>query len=212
MLAMNLLNYPALDRQRRRWHRWWTSLAGGSVGVLMAWAGAQWLAAHGVQLQQEQQRLNALLGLQKQATQSLQKQQVQQANRQQQGLHMQRVADQHAAWETLHRALQREAVQGGVQLVSLQQSEDRLVLHGRANTLHDMNRARERLSQALGWALDLSSAQFTTQSDKPGSSPARSAGGETLEFVWQANWPVMRAGAEKKSGAPLNVPTQKVTP
>ena len=212
MFAMNLLNYPALDRQRRWRHRWWTTLAGCLVGALTAWAGVQWLEAQGVQLQQEQQRLNALLGSQKQAMQSLQKQQALHGNWQQQAQHLQRVADQHAAWEVLYRGLHREAAQGAFQLVSLQLSEDRLALHGRAKNLQDMNLARERLSQALGWVLQLSSAQFTTDTDKPGSSQVRATAGETLEFVWQSDWPTLRNKAEKKIGPPSDVLTQKVAP
>jgi len=191
--TVNLLHYPALDRQRRWRHRWTTSLAGGVVGVLLAWAAVQWVASYARQIQQEQQRLQATLSAQKKQLQSLQKQQAQHKERQQQVQHLQGVAQQHKAWEVLHQALQREAREEALQLLSLQLTQGRLALHGRTSNLHSMNQARQRVSHELGIDLKLFSALVT--SEPPDQSKRQASA--MVEFVWQGDWPMPRSRAEK---------------
>lgn len=196
--AVNLLNYPALERQRRWRHRWTTSLAGGMVGVMLAWAVLQWVDVHQEQVQQQHQRLQAMLDAQKKQRQSLQKQQAEHGVWQQQVLHLHGVAQQHKAWELLHQALQREAGEGALQLLSLQLAQGRLSLHGRTTDLQGMNQARMRISHDLGLELKLSSALILPEPSvrSPSQAPAR------VEFVWQGDWPLLRPQAEKTMVAP----------
>lgn len=206
--AVNLLQYPALDRQRRWRHRWTTSVAGGVVGVLLAWFYVQWEASQAQHIQQERQRLQAMLDAQKQQQQSQQKQQVQQAAWQQQVQHLQGVAQEHSAWEVLHQVLQREARVDVLQFLSLQLTQGQLVLQGRTSNLPSMNQARQRVSQDLGLELKLSSALLAAEPPAQSQPPAPAM----VEFVWQGDWSALRSRSAKtiavSSGgsAPRSVP------
>lgn len=206
--AVNLLHYPALDRQRKSRHRWTTSLAGGVVGVALAWSAVQWQASHAQQIRQEQQRLQAILDAQKQQLQSRQKQQAQQGVWQQQVQHLQAVAQEHSAWEVLHQALQREAGEGSLQLLSLQLTQGRLALHGLTSNLQSMNQARQRVSHELGLDLKLSSALITAEPPAQRQPQARAM----VEFVWQGDWPVPRSRTDKPSAMPSSVAASKPLP
>lgn len=206
--TVNLLHYPALDRQRRWRHRWTTSLAGGVVGVALAVSGVQWADSHARQIQQEQQRLQATLSAQKKQLQALQKQQIQQGAWQQQVQHLQAVAQQHKAWEVLHQALQREAREDALQLLSLQLTQGRLALHGRTSSLHSMNQARQRVSHEVGIDLKLFSALVT--SEPPDQSKRQAPA--MVEFVWQGDWPAPRSRSEKIAAEPSSPLSAKPLP
>lgn len=215
MATVNLLNYPALARQRRAWHRRWTSLAGLLVGSLVVVLGLHWRDDYKRHLQQELQRTQAQLNLQKQQHQTAQQRARQREAVRQQLEHLQQVADQHRAWEALHQALQQEANAGGLQLLSLQWVSGRLEMHGRAQDLQRMNQAREHLSQELRLVLDLTRAQFAADARGPSASPQavslRPAAG-VVEFAWQADWPVMRARREKPVGESAAQAADKALP
>lgn len=212
---MNLLNYPGLDRQRRRRHRWRTALAGFLAGVVLAVAGVHEMVSRLPRLQQEQLRLQSLQGTQKQQQTSLQEQQRQQGLLQAQVLHLQSVAQHHQAWEALYQALQREAQDGALQWLNLELGQDRLVLQGRAPSLSSMDQARERLSQKLGMALSLSSALITPAREDVSPLAGAEVGVERLPlvaFVWHADWPVLRTQPDKRAGLAPDAPVTKPLP
>ena len=195
--TLNLLNYPGLDRQRRRFHRRWTSAAGLVVGGLLAGLLLYW-GDHYIQvLEQEQQHLKAKVSAQKAQQQVIEKSQLQQGQGRLQWQHLQQVAHEHKAWEALNLALQQEAGHGTLYLLSLQLTQDRLELQGRAKDLQSMNQARERLSQELRGVLSLTRAQFV--GDVGGLSPGqtRVERSAAVEFVWQVDGSVLRARQEK---------------
>lgn len=206
--ALNLLNYPALDRQRKWRHRWTTSLAGGVVGVLLAWSAVQWQSSRALPIEQERQRLQTIVGAQKQQLLAQQKQQVQQVAWQQQVQHLDTVAQEHRAWEVLHQALQREAAGGALKLRSLQLTQGRLTLHGQSAGLQSMNQARERVARDLGLDLKLTSALIMAEPSAQRPPPTRAR----VEFVWQADWSVPRSRADKTKAMPSAVPTAKPLP
>lgn len=212
---MNLLNYPGLDRQRRRRHRWRTALAGFLAGVVLAAAGVHEMVSRLPHLQREQQRLQSLQGTQKQQQTSLQQQQRQQGQLQEQVLHLQVVAQHHQAWEALYQALQREAQDGALQWLNLELGQDRLVLQGRAPSLSSMDQARERLSQKLGMALSLSSVLITPTREDVSLLAGAEVGAERLPpvaFVWHADWPVLRTQPDKRAGLAPDTPATKPLP
>lgn len=205
---MNLLNYPGLDRQRRWRHRWTTALAGAVVGVLLAWFAAQWAVSHAGQTQQELQRLQAILSAQKQQLQWVQKQQLQHGAWQQQVQHLQAIAQQHKAWEVLHQALEREAHEGGLQLLSLQFTQGRLALHGRNPNMQSMNQARQRVSRELG--LDLKLVSALVMEESPGSGKPQAPA--MVEFVWQGDWPISHFRSEKSVAGPSSPSASRPLP
>jgi Tfp pilus assembly protein PilN len=211
MATLNLLNYPGLDRQRRRFHRRWTLAAGVATGSLVALLLLHWSDQFRLMLQQEQQRIKAQVNAQKLQRQAAEKSKLQQGQEHLQLQHLQQVAEQHKAWETLNRALQQEAGHGALQLLSLQLTSDRLELQGRAKDLNSMNQARERLSQVLPWVLSLNRAQFVA--DGRGSNPSEAMAERlaAVEFVWHAEWPALRARYEK-SGAGLPMGSSEKAP
>lgn len=215
MVTVNLLHYPALARQRRAWHRRWTSLAGLLVGGLVVALALHWRDDYKHHLQQELQRTQSQLSLKKQQHQAAQQRQRQREEVRQQVQHLQHVADQHRAWEVLHQTLQQEAHAGGVQFLSLQWGSGRLEMQGRAQDLQRMNQAREHLSQELRLVLDLTRAQFAANVGGLSASPHAvnlSPSASVVEFAWQADWPVMRSGLDKPVKAPVANPLEKVVP
>lgn len=212
MGTLNLLNYPGLDRQRRRFHRRWTSAAGLVVGSLLAGLLLYWSEHYKQVLQQEQQDLKAKVGTQKTQQQATEKSQLQQGQGRLQWQHLQQVAEEHKAWEALNLALQQEAGHGALQWLSLQLTQDRLELQGRAKDLQSMNQARERLSHELGGVLSLTRAQFV--GDVGGLNPgqARADRSAAVEFVWQMDWSVLRARHEKPVGVLSSGSSKKASP
>ena len=212
MVTLNLLNYPGLDRQRRRFHRRWTLAAGVVTGSLVALLVLHWSDQYKLFLQQEQQRIKTQVSAQKLQHQAAEKSKLQQGQGHLQLQHLQQVAEQHKAWEALNRALQQEAGQGALQLLSLQLTSDRLELQGRAKDLTSMNQARERLSQDLPWVLSLNRAQFVA--DGRGANPSETQADRlaAVEFVWHAHWPALRARPEKPGAALPSGSSEKASP
>lgn len=213
--VMNLLNYPGLDRQRRYRYRWTTALAGGLAGVVLAAGGMHWTVSRLPPMQQELQRLQALVAAQKQQKKSLEHQQAQHATWQQQALHLQHVAEQHQAWQVLHQALLREAQGGALQWLSLELNQDRLALHGRAQSLPSMNQARQRLSHMLGIPLHISSALITPakpEMHKPSGPDAGQQRLPAVEFVWHGDWPMTRTRSDKSGSLTKDAPAARPLP
>jgi Tfp pilus assembly protein PilN len=191
-MAFNLLQYPALATQRRRFHRRWTSLAGLVVGGLTAlwWmAGVQEKRLH---LEQERALLQSRMKQVQTQLATDKARQAQHTTWQQQATHVQALKVELQAWEALHQALLQEAGPDSVQLLRFQLDSQTLELHGQASSLQRMAQAQARLSVPLA----------DPARDKPWTlvSLLNAAGADnpvpraTQEFVWQSHWPQSGAG------------------
>ena len=193
MTPFNLLQYPALASQRRKFHSRWTATAGLVVGSL----AALWLMA-GVQEKQLQlaQEVALLQSRLKQAQQQVQADQARQAKLNtwvQQATHVQTLSAQQRLWEALHQALLQEAGPDSVQLLRLQLDAQTLELHGQAKDVQRMAQARDRLSLQLA---DLSrDASWTLVSLVSATAAEVQAQPAPLEFVWQTAWPPVDSGS-----------------
>ena len=192
MMAFNLLQYPALASQRRRFHSRWTSLSGLVVGGLVA----LWLGALVQEKRQQQVQDAALLQSRlKQVQSRLSADKVRQAQQntwQQQTAHVQALSAQQRSWEGLHQALLQEAGPESVQLLRLQLDAQTLELHGQARDVQRMAKARARLSTPLAAPSQDGAWTLVSLVNAPGAQGA--AGPAPLEFVWQTAWPQIGAG------------------
>jgi len=192
MNAFNLLQYPALATQRRRFHSRWTSLSGLVVGGLVA----LWLGALVQEKRQQQVQDAALLQSRlKQVQSRLSADKVRQAQQntwQQQTAHVQALSAQQRSWEGLHQALLQEAGPESVQLLRLQLDAQTLELHGQARDVQRMAKARARLSTPLAAPSQDGAWTLVSLVNAPGAQGA--AGPAPLEFVWQTAWPQIGAG------------------
>lgn len=200
MTPFNLLQYPALASQRRKFHSRWTATAGLVVGSL----AALWLMA-GVQEKQLQlaQEVALLQSRLKQAQQQVQADQALQAKLNtwvRQATHVQALTAQQRLWEALHQALLQDAGPDSVQLLRLQLDAQTLELHGQAKDVQRMAQARDRLSLPLAdysrdasWTL-VSFVSATAAEVQTLSAP--------LEFVWQIAWPPVGLGSVAAAPAP----------
>jgi hypothetical protein len=189
MMPFNLLQYPALASQRRRFHSRWTSLSGLLVGSLMAFWLISEVQQKSLQLEQESALLQLSL---RQVQNQLAADKVRQAQQNtwlQQDERTKALSAQQRRWEALHLALLQEAGPNSVQLLRLQLDAQTLELHGQAKDVQRLAQARERLSKPLseppmGTAWVLVSMVNAPEVDGA-ASPA------PLEFVWHAAWPQM---------------------
>lgn len=147
MASFNLLQYPALASQRRRHHRWWTSLTGLAVGLAVAGWAAQWVQAQADRTQDDHIRLQAQLTDQTMQLQRLHKQLAVRKTWQLQSAHLAKLAQEHLTWLALYQSLQQEASPSSVQFVRLQMQARQLELQGQASDVKRMEDARKRLSQ-----------------------------------------------------------------
>jgi Tfp pilus assembly protein PilN len=149
MKPFNLLQYPALASQRRRFHSRWTSLSGLLVGSLVAlWLMTQVQA----KLQQQAQETALLQSRLKQMQNQQAADQARQAQQNtwlQQDERVQALSAQQSRWEALHQALLHEAGPDSVQLLRLQLDAQTLELHGQAKDVQRMAQARARRSMPL---------------------------------------------------------------
>lgn len=200
MTPFNLLQYPALASQRRKFHSRWTATAGlvmGSLAALWLMAGVQ---EKQLQLAQEVALLQSRL---KQAQQQVQADQARQAKLNtwvQQATHVQMLSAQQRLWEALHQALLQDAGPDSVQLLRLQLDAQTLELHGQAKDVQRMAQARDRLSLPLA---DLSrDASWTLVSLVSATAAEVQAQPAPLEFVWQTAWPPVGSGSVAAAPAP----------
>jgi Tfp pilus assembly protein PilN len=204
MNAFNLLQYPALASQRRKFHSRWTSLSGLLVGSLLA----LWLGALAQEKRQQRVQEAALLQSRLQQVQNrLAADKVRQAQQNtwlQQAAHVQALSAQQRSWEALHQALLQEAGPESVQLLRLQLDAQTLELHGQAKDVQRMAQARARLSTPLVAPSQDGAWTLASLVSAPGAQGAASPA--PLEFVWQAAWP------QVGSGPAAVAPAQKLLP
>lgn len=202
MMAFNLLQYPALAGQRRRFHSRWTSLSGLLVGSLVA----HWLMAL-VQEKRQQQVQEAAL-LQSRLTQVQSRlvadkaRQAQQNAWQQQAAHVQALSAQQRSWEALHQTLLENAGPDSVQLLRLQLDAQTLELHGQAKDVQQMAQARVRWSMPLAAPAHATTWALVSLVDAPGAQGVTSPA--PLEFVWQTAWP--QVGSGPMAASPTHMP------
>jgi Tfp pilus assembly protein PilN len=210
MKPFNLLQYPALASQRRRFHSRWTSLSGLLVGSLVAfWLMSEVQEKH-LQRVQEGAALQARL---KQAQNQQTQDKVWQAQQNtwlQQAARVQALSAQQSRWEALHRALLHEAGPDSVQLLRLQLDAQTLELHGQAKDVQRMAQARARLSKPLSEPpMDTTWALVSWVNAAAAEGVATQA---PLEFVWQAPWPQVGSGtmsAAATQSTPSSVPDKE---
>jgi len=192
MMGFNLLQYPSLASQRRRFHSRWTFLSGLLVGGLLAFGLISLVEQERLQRQQEIAGLQVRLK-QVQNQQAADKvRQTQQTTWLQQDARIQLLSEQQRRWEALHQALLHEAGPDSVQLLRLQLDVQTLELHGQAKDVQRMAQARARLSQTLSeppidTALTLLS--LVNVAGAEGVAPQA-----PVEFIWQADWPQVGLG------------------
>lgn len=204
MRAFNFLHHPALASQRRKRHRWWTSLAGLALGSAVAWWAAQLVQEAADQIHLERQRLQVQLSAQQAQWQDLQKHTAMQKKWLSQSVHLSQLQHQHATWRALHQALQKEFGPNSVQLTRLQLEGLRLEMQGIASNAQRMEVARHamalHLAQHLQPLLVLNSLVVSPSSGSFDAVQAKVSGGVpvphikpsqggALEFVWQSGWP-----------------------
>jgi Tfp pilus assembly protein PilN len=193
MKPFNLLQYPALDSQRRRFHSRWTSLSGLLVGSMMAFWMMSEVQEKSLQQVQEGAALQSRLKqMQNQQTQDKVRQ-AQENTWLQQDARVQALSAQQSRWEALHRALLHEAGPDSVQLLRLQLDAQTLELHGQAKDVQRMAQTRARLSNPLSESrMDTTWALVSLVNAAGAEGVAARA---PLEFVWQAPWPQVGANA-----------------
>lgn len=206
MNAFNLLQYPALASQRRRFHSRWTSLSGLLVGSLVA----LWLMAQVQEKRQLQVQEAALLQSRlKQVQNRLAADKARQAQQNtwlQQAAHVQALSAQQRRWEALHQALLKEAGPESVQLLRLQLDAQTLELHGQAKDVQRMAQARARWSMPL--AASSQDAAWTLVSLVNAPDAQGAASPAPLEFVWQTAWPQLGSGPMAVAPTPKPLPVE----
>lgn len=196
MRTFNLLQYPALARQRRRVHRRWTFLAGLVVGGLAAFL---WMA----QIQEKRQQLEQESALLKTRLKQVQNRLVadkahlaEQKTWQQQAAHVQALNVELQAWEALYQALLQEAGPGSIQLLRLQLDAQTLELQGQAIDVQRMAHAHARLPVPLVESAQDGAWTLVSLMNAPSVDAAASP---AQEFVWQTHWPQL--GADQAAAA-----------
>ena len=175
MRTLNLLNHPGLARQQRVFHRWWSSLAGLVVGIVLAWVWQHGLSIETAQLHQEQSRLQEALRARQQQAQEAAREQTRQRWQTEQAGQLQQIAEHQQAWVNLHERLQEEAKDRGLRLVRLQSEAEKIELHGTMQGVDAVSEVRQSLSAQ--WPQPLSLTSMTV-----------GLAGE-VNFVWQTQWP-----------------------
>ena len=204
MKPFNLLQYPALASQRRRFHSRWTSLSGLLVGSQLAFWLMSEVQEKRLQWVQEGAALQSRLNqVQQQQTQDKVRE-AQQNTWLQQDARVQALSAQKSRWEALHQALLHEAGPDSVQLLRLQLDAHTLELHGQAKDVQRMSQARARLSKPMSeppmdttWTL----VSLVNVTGAEGVAPQA-----PLEFVWQAPWPQVGLGS-MAGGATQSLPS-----
>lgn len=204
MKPFNLLQYPALASQRRRFHSRWTSLSGLLVGSLLAFWLMSEVQEKRLQWVQEGAALQSRLNLVQQQQTQDKVREAQQNTWLQQDARVQALSAQKSRWEALHQALLHEAGPDSVQLLRLQLDAHTLELHGQAKDVQRMAQARARLSKPMSeppmdttWTL-VSLVNVTGAEGVASQAP--------LEFVWQAPWPQVGLGS-MAAGATQSLPS-----
>ncbi len=174
MRALNLLHYPSQARQKKVFHRCWTSLAGVLLGGVLAWSWLHWLDLQTEQLQQEQKRLQTSLASRTQMAKDAARRHTQSRVHAEQLAHVRQVAQHQQAWVALHESLQTQARQSGLRLERLQVESEKIELQGTGVHVEAITQAQQKLSDQLDHPLALTSITAT---------PTAGVG-----FILQAKW------------------------
>jgi hypothetical protein len=177
MRPFNLLSYPSAARQRRVFHRWWSSLAGLVMGCSLAWVGQQWQTEETRQLRQVESQLQSSWLARTQETQHATRQQSRQRLQAEQAAHLQKIEQHQQAWMAVHGRLQDMAQERGLRLSRLSSDAGQMALHGAVNRFEVMAAARQSLSDQLGYSVSLTNVT---------TGPAAQ-----VNFVWQTTWPTL---------------------
>lgn len=177
--SLNLLNHPGQARQQKVFYRWWSSLVGLVVDILLAWVWQHGLAIETAQLHQEQSRLQEALRARQQQAQEADRAQTWLRWQAEQAGQLQQIAEHQQAWMHLHESLQEEAQDRGLRLVRLQSEAEKIELHGTMQGINAESEVRQSLSAQWPHPLGLTSMTV---------GPA----GE-VNFVWHAQWPHAQA-------------------
>jgi hypothetical protein len=208
MRSWNLLNFPALAQRRRQRHRVRTSLAGCLLGVVLSGALAQWMALERERLQAEQAAWQAQLNEVKQRAQERRAHERQQQTWDRQWHALRQVLHAQQTWAAWLHALQQEAPRGSWQLLRLEQEPGRLELHGMSPDVRSLGLARDRLAAQLRLDLppglgagagpgaaaavfELNLHSVNLASAAPRGAGQADRGGQAVEFILQASWPVL---------------------
>ena len=206
MNAFNLLQYPALASQRRKFHSRWTSLSGLLVGSLVAlWLMAQVQEKRQLQVQEAALLQSRLKQMQNRLAADKARQ-AQQNTWLQQAAHVQALSAQQRRWEALYQALLKEAGPESVQLLRLQLDAQTLELHGQAKDVQRMAQARARWSMPL--AASSQDAAWTLVSLVNAPDAQGAASPAPLEFVWQTAWPQLGLGPMAVAPTPKPLPVE----
>lgn len=214
MRAFNLLRYPVWASQRQRRDQQGSLLAGLAAGVAVAWFASQWAQQSAAQVQRERNLLQAQLADHQAQWQSLQQRQAMQKKWQSQAAHLAHLTQQHAAWQAVHQALQKESGPDSVQFLRLQLEANSLEMHGSAPNAQRMDRAQQAFSSALtqhlqpvlvlnNWVVKPATTSSAgalvalQAASQQGLSPPTSD--DALEFVWQSGWPARRVAPRPDS-------------
>lgn len=177
MRPFNLLSYPSAARQRRLFHRWWSSLAGVVMGCLLAWGGQQWQTEETRRLRQVESQLQSSWLALTQENQDAKRQQTRQRLQAEQAAHLLKIEQHQQTWMAVHGRLQDMAQEQGLRLSRLSADAGQMALHGAVHRFEVMAAARQSLSDQLGYSVSL---QHVT------TGPAAQVG-----FVWQTTWPTL---------------------
>lgn len=215
MHAFNLLHYPDLATQRRRWHMRWTASAGLAAGLVLAWWLTGWLHAASQQVQQARSLLQVQITDHQRQQKNHQKMQELQQKRLLESAHLAHLERQHQTWLAVYQALQKETGPDSVQLLRLQLDANTLELQGKARDALGMDKAHQALTLSLAPHLQpvllLSSwlVKPATHSAKAAMAqadvqrvPSPSGLDDGLEFVWQSGWPDGSASAQRERADP----------
>lgn len=175
MRALNLLHYPSQVRQRKVFHRYWTSLAGVLLGGVLAWSWLHWLDLQTEWLLQEQKRLQASLASRTQMAKDVARSHTQSRVQAEQLAHLRQVEQHQQAWVALHHSLQTQAAQSGLRLERLQAESEKIELQGTGVQVGAIIQVQQRLSDRLDHPLVLTSITTTPN--------------EGVGFILQAKWP-----------------------
>lgn len=193
MVPFNLLQYPALASQRRRFHSRWTFLSGLLVGSLVALGLTSEVHERRLQRAQEGLGLQSRLKQVQDLRAANKVRQVQQNTWLQQDVRINLLSAQQRRWEALHQALLHETGPDTVQLLRLEFDAQTLQVHGQAKDVQRMAQARARLSRPLSEpSMDTALTLVSMVNASDAEGVAHSA---PLEFVWQAVWPQVGSGS-----------------
>lgn len=182
-VGLNLLRYPALERQQRWRRQSRQGVIGLGVGILLATLVLCAMSWHTDALKAETKSIQAQWD-------ERQRRVIARQQRQAQNLQLQKVLGQldqvqthQKAWVLLQSELQSVLSQHGLRVQRLQVEAGRLNLQGQAVDAKDIGLAAQSLSERWGTPLALQSLEADAT-----KAPA-------VTFAWQASWSALFDGS-----------------